>query len=120
MSKILVVDDIRSELDLICEYLKKAGHTIVTAANGTEALEKVKSDKPDVIVTDWMMPDMGGLDLCRHLKKDPDTANIPLVACTAKNRDVDKMWALRQGVKAYVTKPCSQADLISALKLAME
>jgi chemotaxis family two-component system response regulator PixH len=119
MSKILVVDDIRSELDLISEYLKQAGHTIVTANSGAEALEKIKSDKPDAIVTDWMMPDMGGLDLCRHLKKNPETADIPLVACTAKDRDVDKMWAKRQGIKAYVTKPCSQADLVSALKIAM-
>ncbi|AFY68895.1 response regulator receiver protein [Thalassoporum mexicanum PCC 7367] len=120
MSKILVVDDMKSELDLLCEYLKKAGHTIISATNGAEALEKAKRDKPDAIVTDWMMPKMGGLDLCRHLKKNPETADIPLVACTAKNRDVDKMWAMRQGVKAYVTKPCSQEELISALKLAME
>jgi chemotaxis family two-component system response regulator PixH len=120
MNKILVVDDMQSELDLLSEYLKKAGYSIITASNGAEALAKASSDKPDAIVTDWMMPEMGGLDLCRQLKKNPETADIPLVACTAKNRDVDKMWAFRQGVKAYVTKPCSQEELIKALKTAME
>ena len=119
MSKILLVDDMKSELDLLNQYLSQAGYSVVTARNGEEALEKATNDKFDAIVTDWMMPEMGGLDLCRQLKKQPETANIPIVACTAKNRDVDKMWAKKQGVKGYVVKPCSQEDLINTLKQAM-
>ena len=120
MSKILIVDDLQSELDLIGQYLIQAGYSIVTATNGNEALQKVVQNKPDAIVTDWMMPKMGGLDLCRKLRKNPDTANIPIVACTAKNRDVDRMWAKKQGVKAYITKPFTRQDLLAALTLAMK
>jgi twitching motility two-component system response regulator PilH len=120
MSKILLVDDIKSELDLLSEYLTGAGYSVVTAKNGAEALEKANNDEFDAIVTDWMMPEMGGLDLCRQLKKKPTTANIPIVACTAKDRDVDKMWAKKQGVKGYVVKPCTQEELISTVKTAME
>ena len=116
MKTVLIVDDMKSELDLMVQYITQAGYTIITATNGEEAIEKTVANKPDVIVTDWMMPKMGGLDICRQLKKNPETADIPVVACTAKNRDVDRMWAKKQGVKAYVTKPCTQEQLVSALK----
>ncbi len=116
MKNILVVDDMESELILLKNYLLKAGYTVTTATNGQEALDKVSQKKPDVIVADLMMPEMGGLDLCRKLKKNTDTVDIPVVACSAKNRDVDRVWALKQGAKAYVTKPCTQEDLVDALK----
>jgi twitching motility two-component system response regulator PilH len=119
MKTILIVDDLQSELDLMAQYLTQAGYAIITATNGEEALEKTSQNKPDAIVTDWMMPKMGGLDICRQLKKNPETADIPVVACTAKDRDVDRLWAKKQGVKAYVTKPCTQEQLVSALKEAM-
>ncbi len=119
MSKILVVDDMQSERDLISSYLTEAGHTVETAENGKQALEKVSQSRPDAIVTDWMMPQMGGIDICRKLKKNPDTAAIPIIACTAKSRDVDRMWAIKQGVNGYVTKPCSRDDLVNALNEAM-
>ncbi len=119
MNTILVVDDMKAELDLISQYLINAGYRVITASDGKEALEKVIDNKPDAILTDWMMPNMGGLDLCRQLKKKPETADIPVVACTVKNRDVDKMWASKQGVKGYVVKPCTEEDIISALQAAM-
>lgn len=120
MSKILVVDDMKSELDLVTRFLTQAGYTVVKASNVKDALEEVFNGNPDAIVTDLMMPDMGGLDLCRQLKKKPETQNIPVIACTAKNRDVDKMWAKKQGVKGYVVKPFTQEDIVNALKIAME
>ena len=116
MKTILIVDDLQSQLDLMAKYLSNAGYKIVMANNGEEAINKTVANKPDLIVTDWMMPNMGGLDVCRKLKKNPDTAEIPVIACTAKDRDVDRMWALKQGVKAYVTKPCTQEELVSAVK----
>ncbi|MGK7958211.1 MAG: PleD family two-component system response regulator [Crocosphaera sp.] len=119
MNTILVVEDMKAELDLISQYLIKAGYQVITATDGKEALEKVINKKPDAILTDWMMPNMGGLDLCRQLKKKPETADIPVIACTAKNRDVDKMWATKQGVKGYVVKPCTEEDILSALQAAM-
>lgn len=119
MTSILLVDDLKSELDLLNEYLTSAGYQVTTAQDGKEALQKVIEAKPDAIVTDWMMPNMGGLDLCRQLKKNPDTASIPVVACTAKNGNVDKMWAEKQGVKAYVVKPCTRDEIVNAVKAAI-
>ena len=116
MKTILIVDDLKSELDLMAKYLSNAGYNIIMANNGEDAIGKTEANKPDAIVTDWMMPKMGGLDICRKLKKNPETAKIPIIACTAKDRDVDRMWALKQGVKAYVTKPCTKEELVSAVK----
>jgi two-component system, chemotaxis family, response regulator PixH len=116
MASILVVDDMQAELELICQYLNRAGHTTVTAVNGQEALQQAQAARPDLIVTDWMMPVMGGLDLVRQLKKQPETADIPIIACTAKNRDVDRMWAMKQGVKVYLTKPYTAEELTTAVQ----
>lgn len=116
MKTILVVDDIKSELDMMANYLIQAGYNIVMANSGEDAIAKISQNKPDVIVTDWMMPKMGGLDICRLLKKDPETVNIPVIACTAKDRDVDRMWAKKQGINGYVTKPCTQDDLVNAVR----
>jgi two-component system, chemotaxis family, response regulator PixH len=119
MAKVLIVDDMQAELLLMSQHLTKAGHSIITAADGHEALKKATSSKPDLIITDWMMPNMGGMDLCRQLKKNPETANIPVVACTVKNRDVDRLWATKQGIKAYVTKPYTAEELINAVNEVM-
>jgi two-component system, chemotaxis family, response regulator PixH len=116
MASILVVDDMQAELELICQYLATAGHTTVTAVNGEEALHIAQANRPDAIVTDWMMPVMGGLDLVRQLKKQSETADIPIIACTAKNREVDRMWAMKQGVKVYLTKPYTAEELVTAVK----
>ena len=116
---ILIVDDLQSELDWMAHYLINAGYNIIMAKNGEEALAKTRATKPDAIVTDWMMPKMGGLDICRKLKRDPVTAEILIVACTVKNRDVDRLWAKKQGVKAYITKPYTKEELVSALQDVM-
>lgn len=120
MTKVLVVDDVNAELEMMRRHLVEAGYTVIVAHDGQEALEKVSQDKPDAIVTDWMMSPMGGLDICRNLKINPDTASIPIVACTAKSREVDRLWAKKQGIKGYVTKPYSPEQLVNALKEVME
>ncbi len=119
MKTILIVDDLQSELDWMANYLTNAGYNIIMAMDGEEAIALTLENKPDAIVTDWMMPKMGGLDICRKLKKNPETAEIPVIACTAKNRDVDRLWAKKQGVNGYVTKPCTQEQLVNALQEAM-
>lgn len=115
MKTILIVDDMQSELDMMATYLTKAGYNIIIAKNGEDAIAKTIANKPDAVVTDWMMPEMGGLDICRKLRKNPETEGIPIVACTAKDRDVDKLWAKKQGINGYVTKPCTQDELVKAL-----
>ena len=120
MKTILIVDDLQSQLDLMKNYLSQAGYSIITATNGEEAIALTTQKKPNLIVTDWMMPKMGGLELCRKLRKKPETAAIPVIACTAKNRDVDRMWAQKQGVKAYIVKPCTKEELVSVVREAMQ
>jgi two-component system, chemotaxis family, response regulator PixH len=118
-TKILVVDDMRSELQLLTSYLEQAGYFVMTATNGVEALEKAKIEQPDIIVTDLVMPELTGLELCRLLKKETTTAQIPIVACTTKDRQMDQNWAKKQGVAAYVVKPCTQLQLVSAVQSVM-
>lgn len=116
MSKVLVVDDLQSELQLISNFIAQGGYQIATAINGSDALEKAKTHIPDVIVTDLVMPDMSGLELCRKLKKTAATADIPVIACTTKDSQVDQAWAKKQGIVAYLVKPCNQQQLLDAVK----
>lgn len=116
MITILVVEDTPSEQKLISLYLSEAGYNVITANSGQEALEKTISQKPDVIITDVVMPGMSGFELCRTLKKNPDTQKVPVIACTSKNQELDRLWGMKQGVDVYVTKPFQREELIRAVK----
>lgn len=116
MLTILVVDDIPSVRDLICDYLRKGGYQVLKAENGKEALEQALQKKPDVIITDIVMPEMNGFELCRSLKKNPLTEKLPIVLCTSKNQTIDKMWGLKQGADIYLTKPFTEEDIILAVR----
>lgn len=113
---VLVVDDVQSQLQLMSNYLERAGYSVTTAESGAAALEQVKSSKPDIVVTDLVMPELTGLELCRELKRNPETAGIPVVVCTTKDRKMDQNWAKKQGVVAYVIKPCTEAQLVDAVR----
>lgn len=116
MRNILVVDDSQAQLNLISGYLEQEGYRVITAENGNEALAKASAQTPDLVITDLVMPEMSGLEFCRKLKKNPDTASIPVIACTTKDRDMDKKWAKKQGVVAYLVKPFTQQEMVSAVK----
>jgi twitching motility two-component system response regulator PilH len=116
MKTVLVVDDLQAELQLISGYLSDGGYSVETAVNGKEALTKAGESVPDVIVTDLVMPEMSGLEFCRKLKKVPETAQIPVIACTTKDRKVDQNWAKKQGVSVYLIKPCSKEQLLDAVQ----
>lgn len=116
MTTVLVIDDVPSELQLLQSYVEKGGYTTETASSGEEALEKIQNNLPDVIVADLVMPEMSGLELCRKVKKNPETAHIPIVACTTKDRQVDQKWAKKQGVAIYLVKPCTQEELVEAIQ----
>lgn len=116
MTKILVVDDVQSEAQLMKSYLEKGGYEVQTVFSGAEALEALKEQSPDVIVTDLVMPEMSGLELCRKLKKNPETTQIPIIACTTKDRQVDQKWAQKQGVASYLVKPCTQEQMLEAVQ----
>ncbi len=116
MLTILVVDDVSSVRDLICDYLRKGGYQVIKADNAKEALEQAVNKKPDVIITDIVMPEMNGLELCRSLKKNPLTEKLPIVLCTSKNQNIDRIWGIKQGADVYLTKPFTEEDIIKAVR----
>lgn len=117
MSKnVLVVDDMDSQRQLMSNFLERAGYAVTTADSGADALEKVKVSQPDIVVTDLVMPELTGLELCRELKREPSTAEIPVIACTTKDRKMDQNWAKKQGVAAYVIKPFTEEQLVDAVR----
>lgn len=115
MVTVLVVEDTTSERELICEYLRQGGYTVVSANNGTEGLQKFEKIKPNVVITDLVMPGMSGLELCRAIKKLA-TTKVPVIACTSKNQELDRLWGMKQGVDVYLTKPFSKEDILQAVR----
>lgn len=113
---ILIVEDSPSELELMSYYLKESGYNIIKAASAKEALEQAIAQQPDVIITDVVMPGMSGFELCRSLKKHPLTQKLPIVICSSKNLEIDRLWAMKQGADVYITKPYTREQLLRAIK----
>lgn len=116
MTKILIVEDTPSEMQLMTLYLKQNGYQVVSANNAKDGLDLVEKEKPDVVITDVVMEGMNGFEFCRVLKKNPETEKIPVIACTSRSQNLDKLWGKKQGVDVYVTKPYSQEDIIEAVR----
>ncbi|MBH8577749.1 response regulator [Nostocaceae cyanobacterium CENA369] len=113
---ILIVEDSPSELELMSHYLKESGYNVIKATGAKEAIEKALLQKPDAIVTDVVMPGMSGFELCRSLKKNPATQKLPIVICSSKNLEIDRLWAMKQGADVYITKPYTREQLLRAIK----
>ncbi|BDU21288.1 twitching motility response regulator PilH [Dyella sp. GSA-30] len=116
MARILIVDDSPSQLLGIKRIVEKLGHEAVTAEDGAAGVEAAKREMPDLILMDVVMPNLNGFQATRTISKDPGTAHIPIVLVTTKDQDTDKVWGMRQGAKAYVTKPIKEEELVSTLK----
>ncbi|MBD2386857.1 response regulator transcription factor [Cylindrospermum sp. FACHB-282] len=116
LGTILIVEDSPSEMELMSHYLNEGGYHVIKATGAKEALEKALLEKPDVIITDVVMPGMSGFELCRSLKKNSITKKVPIVICSCKNQAIDRLWAMRQGADAYITKPYTREQLLGAIK----
>lgn len=114
--KILAVDDERAIVRLVQVNLMRQGYEVVTAFDGKEALEKVASEQPDLIVLDVMMPYMDGFEVLQHLKRDPATRDIPVIMLTAKAQDADVFKGWQSGVDCYLTKPFNPMELSAFVK----
>ncbi len=114
--KILAVDDERHIVRLVEVNLQRAGYEVVTAYDGREALEKVKSENPDLVVLDVMMPYMDGFEVLKNLKAEPATAEIPVIMLTAKAQDADVFRGWQSGVDCYLTKPFNPMELLTFVK----
>jgi chemotaxis family two-component system response regulator PixH len=116
MATILIVEDTPSEMELISHFLRESGYTVISAVSGKEALDKAVEQRPDVIISDVVMPGMSGFELCRSLKKHPITEKVPIILCTSKNQEIDRLWGMRQGADAYITKPFTREQLVYTVK----
>ncbi|MGF1535969.1 MAG: response regulator transcription factor [Elainellaceae cyanobacterium] len=114
---VLIVEDTASQMELMSHYLRESGYSVIGAVSAKEAIAKANQKTPDVIVTDVVMPGMSGFELCRSLKRNPATVNVPIVICTSKNQEIDRLWGMRQGADAYVTKPFTREQLVRTVQM---
>ena len=116
MARILIVDDSPSQLLGIKRIVEKLGHETLSAEDGAAGVEVAKAEKPDLILMDVVMPNLNGFQATRTISKNADTAHIPIILVTTKDQETDKVLGMRQGAKAYVTKPIKEEDLVKALE----
>ena len=115
-ANILIADDEPNQLELMSFNLSNAGYSIIKATNGKEAIELIENHSPDLIILDWMMPKMSGIDVCRTLRSRSETKNIPIIILSARSEDSDKSLGLDTGADDYISKPFSPKELISRVK----
>ena len=115
-ANILIADDEPNQLELMSFNLSNAGYSIIKATNGKEAIELIENHSPDLIILDWMMPKMSGIDVCRTLRSRSETKQIPIIILSARSEDSDKSLGLDTGADDYISKPFSPKELISRVK----
>ena len=115
VKKILVVDDSPTERAFMTEILSKHGYQVVTAENGEDGIAKAKAELPDLVLMDVVMPGLNGYQATRTLTRDAATKNIPVIVCTSKGQETDKIWGLRQGALDYLVKPVNPEELLAKI-----
>ena len=116
INTILVVDDSPTERLALQELLSREGYRVLTAESGEQAIERSKSAKPDLILMDVVMPGMNGYQATRTISRDDSTRNIPIILCTSKGQETDKIWGMRQGAYAYLVKPLDHHELLARIR----
>jgi two-component system phosphate regulon response regulator PhoB len=116
---VLVVEDEQDIRDLVVHHLEREGFRCRTAATGTAALREVRARTPDLLVLDLMLPELGGLEVCRRLRADPSTAAVPIIMLTAKADEVDRVVGLEMGADDYVAKPFSPKELVARVRAVL-
>lgn len=114
--KIILVDDEPEILTLVRDYLSREGFTVLTAINGNEGMELIEREKPDLVLLDWMLPGMSGLEMCKHLR---ETSTIPIIMLTAKSEEIDRVLGLEFGADDYIVKPFSLRELAARIKTVL-
>ena len=115
MARILIVDDSPSQLMSIRRIVEKLGHDALTAEDGAAGVEAAKRELPDLILMDVVMPNLNGFQATRSITREPTTKHIPVILVTTKDQDTDRVWGMRQGAKAYITKPFSESELADVI-----
>ena len=117
--KILIVDDEKDIVDLVAYNLEKEGYETLKALDGEKALQLVRTKTPDLVVLDLMLPGIQGLEVCKRIRKVPETAAIPIIMLTAKGEEIDKVLGLEIGADDYITKPFSVKELLARVKAVL-
>ena len=120
MNRILVIDDLPENIFMLKDRLENEGYEVITAYEGNTGISKAKSDKPDLILLDIMMPDLSGIDVCRLLKQDSETAHIPIIMVTAKSTADDTKEGLEAGAFDYIKKPFEKVELLARINSALK
>ena len=115
IKKILVVDDSPTDRQFLTDLLSKNGFSVSTADSAEDAFSKLKQARPDLVLMDVVLPGQNGFQATRALSKDESTKDIPVILCTSKGQETDKVWGMRQGARDYITKPVNQADLLAKI-----
>jgi twitching motility two-component system response regulator PilH len=113
--KILIVDDSPTERYYLTDILVKNGFSVSTADNGEDALVKMRADRPELILMDVVMPGANGFQVTRSIARDPDLAAVPVIICSSKNQETDRIWGMRQGAKDYFVKPVDPGQLLARI-----
>ena len=116
MNEILIADDEPNQIELMKFNLEKNGFLVKTAYNGEEALDMIYEKKPNVLIADWMMPKMSGIELCKILRSNKDTKLLPIIMLSARSEEADKSLGLDTGADDYISKPFSPMELVSRVK----
>src|SRR5512137_1613050 len=116
ITNVLLVDDSKTELHFLSELLIKRGYKVRTAENGEEAMRRLEEATPDLILMDVVMPGLNGFQLTRAITRDPRFQNVPVIMCTSKNQETDKVWGMRQGARDYIVKPVNTEELVGKIK----
>ena len=115
IQKILVVDDSPTERYFLSDILIKNGFSVSTAESGEEALLKVKADRPQLILMDVVMPGQNGFQVTRSISRNPDTQDVPIIICTSKGQETDRIWGMRQGARDSLVKPVDPDQLLARI-----
>lgn len=115
ISKVLIVDDSKTELMVLSDLLSRNGYSVRTADCADAAFKQLAEQKPDLILMDVVMPGQNGFQLTRAISRDPQFAGVPIIMCTSKNQETDRVWGMRQGAREYISKPVDGKELLSKI-----
>ena len=115
MANILIIDDSPTDIRVFSTLLERAGQQVIAVSSAEEGIERARAEPPHLIIMDVIMPGMNGFQATRTLTRDPLTANVPIVMITTKSMETDRVWGMRQGAKAFITKPVNEKDLLACI-----
>jgi twitching motility two-component system response regulator PilH len=115
VATIFIIDDSPTDVRVFSTLLERAGHQVLSVGTAEEGIERVPIEMPDLIIMDVIMPGMNGFQATRTLSRDPVTTKIPIVMITTKSMETDRVWGIRQGARAFITKPVNEKELLACI-----